>query len=113
MSREPLRDSLRMAIAADLVRVSMNSTVNRPQGRDDVSEELIDQDLFLYDEGTGTVHQLNSGAAMVWLLCDGTRDVDEIVGEIATSSSVDTNQVMPDVQEALEQFADLGLLANG
>ena len=91
----------------------MNGTINRPQARDDVSEELIDQDLFLYDEETGTVHQLNSGAAMVWLLCDGTRDVDEIAGEIATSSNVEADQVMPDVQEALDQFAALGLLANG
>ena len=90
----------------------MSGVTNRPTGRDDISEELIDQDLFLFDEGTGVVHQLNSGAAMVWFLCDGTRDVGTIATEIAQSSDVAASQVMPDVHEALEMFGNLGLMVS-
>ena len=42
------------------------------------SEELMGQELFLYDDETETVYTLNSGAALIWLLCDGTRDVASI-----------------------------------
>ncbi|MCH8827340.1 MAG: HPr-rel-A system PqqD family peptide chaperone [Chloroflexi bacterium] len=90
----------------------MDVARDRPKGREDISEELIDQDLFLYDEGTGAVHQLNSGAAMVWLLCDGAKDVAAIVEEILQSSTAEPEQVLTDVQNALQMFDELGLLAN-
>lgn len=90
----------------------MNVLMDLPIGRQDISEELIDQELFLYDEGTGSVHQLNSGAAMVWFLCDGTKDVASIAVEIAKSSNVDAENVLQDVQEALQKFDSLGLLVS-
>ena len=91
----------------------MDVARDRPKGREDISEELIDQELFLYDEGTGIVHQLNSGAAMVWLLCDGTKDVVSIAGEIAHASELDADNVLQDVQDALQRFDSLGLLVTG
>jgi len=90
----------------------MNVLMDLPISRQDISEELIDQELFLYDEGTGSVHQLNSGAAMIWLLCDGTKDVASIAVEIAKSSNVDAENVLQDVQEALQKFDSLGLLVS-
>ena len=90
----------------------MDVARDRPKGREDISEELIDQYLFLYDEGTGAVHQLNSGAAMVWLLCDGAKDVAAIVEDILQSSTAEPEQVLTDVQNALQMFDELGLLAN-
>lgn len=82
----------------------------RPVSRSDVSEELLDQELFLYDEATGTVHQLNSGAAMVWYLCDGTRDLKGIAEEIALASDVPAQDVMAEVQKTVAEFQALGLL---
>ncbi len=70
----------------------------------------MDQDMFLYDEHTGTVHQLNGGAAMVWLLCDGSRDLMSMAEEIASTSNMSTTDVLPDVRETVSQFQTLGLL---
>lgn len=75
------------------------------------SEELIGQQLFLYDESSKVVHCLNSGGAMVWLLCDGSRDVDTIAREIAaTAPSLSTEQVQKEVRETVDQFHSLGLV---
>ncbi len=74
------------------------------------SEELLGQELFLYDETTGAVHAFSSGAAMIWLLCDGTRNLEGIAAEIASVSGVPQDQVLHQVQEIVAQFHDLGLL---
>ncbi len=74
------------------------------------SEELIEEELFLYDDQTGAVHTLNNGAAMVWLLCDGDRGLEEISREISSVSSLPQDQVLPQVQETVAQFKAFGLL---
>jgi hypothetical protein len=86
--------------------------VSRPVPKPGIvqSEEIIGEELFLYDDATGAVHTLNSGAAMVWLLCDGQRDVVEISQEIAIAGNLPPEQVLPQVREAVAQFQSLGLL---
>jgi len=74
------------------------------------SEEVIGEELFLYDDRTGAVHTLNGGAAMVWLLCDGDRDVEEISHEISSASNLPLEQVRLQVFETVAQFDALGLL---
>ena len=74
------------------------------------SEELLGEELFLYDESSGAVHTLSSGAAMIWLLCDGARDLESITEEIRSVSQTPTELILPQVQEAVAQFQTLGLL---
>lgn len=74
------------------------------------SEELLGAELFLYDESTGGIHTLNSGAAIIWLLCDGMRDLDTIAAEIGSASLIPTDSVLPQVIEIVAQFDTLGLL---
>lgn len=84
----------------------------KPQVKDNVAEEQIGDELFLHDgDNPRTVHVLNGGAAIVWYLCDGTRDLNAIVDEISSSFSVPRSQALVDVQEAVAQFETLGLLA--
>ena len=54
------------------------SFVPRPKRGLVDSEEVVGQQLFLYDESTEAVHTFNSGAGLVWLMCDGERDVESI-----------------------------------
>ena len=82
--------------------VSKNSIVD--------SEELLGQELFLYDDSNGAVHALNSGAAMVWLLCDGTRELGVIGKEIGRTCGLTQQEVLAQVQETVGQFRALGLL---
>jgi len=84
----------------------------KPLQKSDVAEELVDQEIFLYDPSgdSDTVHCLNSGAAVIWLLCDGTRDVESMAREIAVTYSLPEAQVLAEVQETVAQFQALGLL---
>ncbi len=74
------------------------------------SEEMIGQQLFLHDESAGQVHCLNGGAAIIWLLCDGKRDVEGIASEIASTYGLSERNVLTEVQETLTQFQSLNLL---
>ena len=47
---------------------------------------------------------------MVWMLCDGSRDLMSIAEEIASTSNMTTTDVLPDVRETVSQFRTLGLL---
>ena len=74
------------------------------------TEELLGQHLFLYDENSGDVHELNGGAAITWFLCDGTRDEKMIAEEIADACNISEQQVLSQVQSTVAQFHELGLL---
>ncbi len=74
------------------------------------SEEVIGEQLFLCDDSSGEVHMLNGGAAAVWLLCDGTRDLESIANEIASYFELPGQEALDQVQEAVVQFQEVGLL---
>ena len=82
----------------------------RPRGHIVESEELIGRQLFLHDEDAGQVHCLNGGAAIIWLLCDGRRDVKGIASDIASTYGLPEGNVLTEVQETLTQFRSLNLL---
>ena len=84
----------------------------KPLSRSNIvaSEELLGEELFLYDETNGSVHTLNSGATMVWLLCDGTQDLEGISAEIESVSGLSKEDALAIVQKTVGQFRDLGLL---
>lgn len=76
-----------------------------------VAEELIGGELFLYDrDNNGAVHCLNSGAAIIWFLCDGTRNLASIASEIAEIAELPQPQILAEVQETMAQFKALALL---
>ncbi len=83
-----------------------------PRTRESIVERLINQEMFLFEgeEGVPRVYKLNSGAAMIWLLCDGTRTLDEIALEIATCENLQKREVLLHVRDSVERFQSLGLL---
>jgi len=93
-----------------MVDTQSTSIIPAPKGGIVESEELLGEELFLYDEASGEVHILNSGAAMIWLLCDGDRDLEKISHHIAPASNISWEQVLPWVQQTIAQFHDFGLL---
>ena len=90
----------------------LRSLAVRPLPKNDIveSEELIGQQVFLYAGKEGEVHCLNGGAAIIWLLCDGKRDVEGIASEIASTYGLWERKVLTEVQETLTQFQSLNLL---
>jgi Uncharacterised nucleotidyltransferase/Coenzyme PQQ synthesis protein D (PqqD) len=70
----------------------------------------IKGDFILHDPRTDTVHRLNSVAAIIWQLCDGTRDRFAIFTEIADIFGQSPSDVAGDVDEILVRFMDAGLV---
>ena len=66
--------------------------------------------LLILDPRTYSVHELNSSAALVAQLCDGTRACEEIVADLACAESADAASVSETVYRALQLFQQQGLL---
>ena len=82
----------------------------KPVKKHGIAEERIEHELFLYPQHSDQVHVLNSGAALIWMLCDGVRDVACIASELATSFHLSEQQTLNDVLEIVAQLQALGLL---
>ena len=70
----------------------------------------IGGDLILHDDRGGSVHRLNSVAALIWQLCDGTRDSSAIASEVAALFEKSPADVAQDVDEILGRFTKSGLI---
>jgi hypothetical protein len=62
-----------------------------------------DDGLVVYDPAQETVHHLNASAALIFDLCDGTRDAETIARLLAEAYSLDA----PPRDEALAGLQDL------
>ena len=83
----------------------------RPCTRNNLEAEIIGNEIFLYDSASDdAVYRLNNGAAVIWILCDGSRDLNEIVCEITTGYQLDQEEVRAQVKTAIESFRQLNLL---
>ena len=92
--------------------VAPRDLLTNPLPKESVNERLIDHELFLFDseDSNCQVHTLNGGAALIWYLCDGARDVQSIAHEIATGFDLKKRDVLPDVRAAVARFHELNLL---
>lgn len=91
----------------------VEEVVVRPRTRSDVEEEWIGQEIFIHDRLNGQeVHCLNSGAALIWLLCDGARDIEGMAEELAVAFGTSRQTTLRDVGEIVAQLEGLGLLEN-
>lgn len=82
-----------------------------PIARPDLVQRQLDEDFFLYDPVSDKVVLLNTSAALVFDLCDGTRTPDQIAGEVARVFKSDLSRVAVDVRDTLADFANSGLLS--
>ena len=83
----------------------------KPCTRNNLEAEIIGSEIFLYDSvNDDAVYRLNDGAAAIWMLCDGSRNLDEIVHEITSGYQLDYEEVWAQVQITVENFQQLNLL---
>ncbi|MFT5112463.1 MAG: hypothetical protein ACI8P9_001787 [Parasphingorhabdus sp.] len=82
-----------------------------PKPADGYRIEEMDGELLLYHpQSTSTVY-MNQTAALVWQLCDGNRDVDEIISILTQSFPEADASVNKDVITTLNMFTDQGALS--
>jgi hypothetical protein len=82
----------------------------QPRQRRAVAQERIDDEVFLYPHHSDQVHVLNSGAALIWMLCDGVRDIAGIATELAAGFGIPYQQTLHDVRQTVAHLQTLGVL---
>jgi len=82
--------------------------------RDTVAVPL-DDNLAVYDDVGQLMILLNTSAAAVWQLCDGTRTLDEVVRALAEAhgaSAADAEVIGEDVRLTVDKLVELGLVVD-
>lgn len=85
----------------------------RPAPHPDVETAFLSPEAVLYDDRSGSVIHLNGSAAAVWMMLDGTLDLEGLSIELAGIFEVSAEVIRPDVETALAVFAEQSLLAEG
>lgn len=70
-------------------------------------EDISDRGTVILIVG-GTMHQLNLLGGEIWQRCDGSRNLDAIVGEIGAEYDVDAAELRQDVAEFLDDLQQRG-----
>ena len=91
---------------------------NEKRREQQVLQGLVDGD-DVEDRGTvillisGMMHQLNLLGGMIWNLCDGSRDQEQIVDELLKEFDADRELISADVTEFVEDLLKRGWLTHG
>jgi hypothetical protein len=85
--------------------------VERPVPARGVVIEELDDEVCLYRPTDDEVLILNTSAADIWRLADGSSTADEIVELLAAAYQVSTEQIRSDVLSALADLTDRGFLS--
>ena len=103
---------IQLSVAKGWDMETVQALPTKPLAKESVEERLMGQELFLFDgeDIRCAVHTLNSGAALIWMLCDGSRDLDDMAQEIAGAYDLSPQEVLSHVQKTVAQFQSLGLL---
>lgn len=80
-----------------------------PQTVDGLDVSETEDGLVVYNDATDTVHHLNRTAAVVFGLCDGTRDAGAIAAEVGTLFALD-EPPLEEVVGCLDELSETGLI---
>lgn len=84
-------------------------TNERPRVVDGLDVNEVDDGLVVFEPSRDLVHYLNATAAVVFTLCDGTRDLDELVAVVAKVFELGESP-QREVEECLTQLRNQQLL---
>ena len=82
----------------------------KPKVREDLVVVDIDGEAVVYDPAEVVLHHLNTTAAVVFKLCDGSGTTRELSEDIAEVLGMSVNTVLRQVQHVVSQFKQAGLL---
>lgn len=87
--------------------------VTPPRPVDGLEVHLVDDGFVVHDLAAGRVHHLNLTSALVFDLCDGEREVDDIADEVAAAFSLD-DPPLAETRECIDQLvAEQVLVVDG
>jgi len=71
----------------------------------------LDTEALVVDVKSGLLYPLNSVGARIWELCDGARNVDEIVSVVAGEFAAPEATIRADTVDFIERLADAKLVS--
>jgi len=75
-----------------------------PLVRNEITVQVIGEEVMLYDDGSDTIHVLNHSAYAVWNLCNGENTREDMFKKLSTLYPDAGNQLSDDIQETLQDF---------
>ena len=81
-----------------------------PHRQPDYQLEQIDDELLLFHPSQTTILYCNQTAFLVWQLCDGARNTQEIIDLLGTAYPEAQDSISDDVLTTLEQFEQHGAI---
>ena len=81
-----------------------------PKLREHVAKVPVEHEAILYEEGEGTLHQLNATAAAVTTLFDGEVTLATLVDDLVAVFEGDRGTIERDVLDMTRDLAHKGLL---
>jgi hypothetical protein len=73
--------------------------------------EELDDELLLFNPHDGNLLELNSTAALVWQLCDGSRRISQIIEILSAAYPEAEASIDSDVTQILSNLAGLGAIS--
>ena len=83
---------------------------DRPRHREDLVLRESGDEMSVFDPSTGTLFKLNTTALAIWQACDGETTIDEITEALVELTGLDSEDLRPDVEEAIATMTEQGLL---
>lgn len=89
----------------------MTSDTRRPRPAPEVRGRDTGDEYLFYDDA-GDMHILNGTAREIYLLCDGTRSLEEIADAFAETYSISVEQARADVDDVVNRLSALHVLVD-
>lgn len=97
-------------LARGRASAAVDGSAARPTRLSGVQEYRLGDELLVYVPRRETAHALNRSAAAIWALCDGTRTIEEISGELGQCVGRPAEALLPDVKRGIGRLCEIGLL---
>lgn len=81
-----------------------------PVQRPDIVRKRVDEEVLLFDTQSQEAHFINQTAELIWDLCDGKHNEEDIAKEISSKYDMDVSRVLGDVRILLSEFEEKQLL---
>jgi len=78
--------------------------MNHPRRVADYRLEQMDNELLLFHPAQSKVLYCNETASLIWQLCDGRHNTQEIIKLLADSYPESASEIANDVEATLKQF---------
>jgi hypothetical protein len=87
-------------------------SIRKPQRRDRVLATRVEDQLALFDVDVGRYYGLDQVGGRVWELCDGSRELSDLVAVIGDEYDAPLDVVASDLKELLADLASENLIVD-